>query len=374
MFVIASDYSTLIELLIGAIVVSTFFSGKKIPYPNDTRISILKRTWSELKANYSGHIDEKKYDKKFSKGDWDDRTQRRIKDTMLVMILYGAFSLFYCGNCNRTCCGSITYTITPYGIILDSILIAVYYVFQVARYILKYSSIDKWLRNIKMALSIVLFCLSVSYFKNYHVQDKDIHEIATITILCTCILPMLVLLLYSFRFHRILKKISKYVDKLSCVIIPLKVIEENPDFFVVDKINRILDEVSKETNKNKKLYLMEYCIDLAKDGIQYVSDIENNDYKIHHPEDSEIKSLLYNGNSWCEKRYIKKIQKYLSKPDNNDGINKAKEKKANNLVQLRRDKNSVFDFKIDMFADNITKYGIQLLKSSDENCADNTAG
>ena len=41
MFAVASDYSTLIELLVGAIIVSTYFGGKKVPYPDDIGCSTI---------------------------------------------------------------------------------------------------------------------------------------------------------------------------------------------------------------------------------------------------------------------------------------------------------------------------------------------
>ena len=281
---------------------------------------------------------------------------------MLIMILYGAFSLFYCGNCNRINSGDVSFTITPYGIIIDSIMIFIYYIYQVGRYEFKYSSQDKWVRNIKMGLSIVAIILSIiSYYNDYHTQDKIAHKIATISILLTCTLPMIVLLIYSLRDYRIYRKNSEYVHELSCVIVPIQVIEKNENSTVVEKINEIMNEVKCETDKKMRLYLMKFCLNLADDSVQYIKDIDCNGNKVFYNHNNlKIESFTYEGKKWREKLYLKKIRKSLNNPDFNEGDNNTKE--INNHAQLTMKKNEVFDHRINELFEKITKCGINLLK------------
>lgn len=366
MFLVPSDYNTLIEFLVGAVVVSTYFAGKKVPYPKQISLSITN-IWKILRNRYSGHIpspDNKIY-KQFDEGDWDHRTQQRIKDSMIVMIVYGAFSLFYCGNCTRLCCGNISYSITPVGIIADSVLILIYYIFQWVRYGLSYESYDRNLCYLKMALSIILFILSISCLKGFLVEKQSLHSIATITILCTCILPILVLLLYTLKYRYVInKRINKYIDELSCLVIALDVIEGIPDASVSDKIKGILEEVKKEGNKHKRLYLIQLCLDLAKDGIQYVSGVEEKDGKrtcnYRKPNKEEIDAICSKTKKWRENYYIKKMQCSLEKPNINAGVDKVENRnvEAQNIAQLILNQNEVFDSKIKDILYNIYRYGI----------------
>lgn len=364
MFAVVSDYTALIGFLVGAVVVSAYFASKSVPYPNELKKK-LTNIWDVLRDIHSGHIPSSNSEiyRHFDVGDWDKRTQHRVKDTMIVMFFYGAFSLFYCGTCTRYCCEKISYTMTPYGILLDSILIFVYYFYQFVRYGEKYTTTDKWIKHIKEALSLLLLGTSV-IFKDFYSNDVQAQVIATIFILCICISLMVLLLLFNFKNHYIERKITRYIDELSCIKSSLDIIEQNSNETVSNKINGILKTIISSDNTHKKTYTIKLCYYLAIDGIQFVSGIEKdkNEYKFYSPE-GVLDNTTFKPNL-IGKMLLMKIRKALKHPQYNEGMKKAKEitsnNKANNFAQLILKKNEIFDQEIVNKLGKIIKYGISI--------------
>lgn len=392
MFTVASDYGELIELLIGAIVVSTYFGGKKHSCPNEISHS-LKSISSELWERFSGHVPNPDSIRKHLEedGDWDERSKNRINDAMLVMILYGAFSLFYCGNCYRLCSGEVAHSLTPCGIIIDSITIFVYYIFLGLRYGRRYNLIDKTLRVLKILFTIILFALSLTYYKDSNINNAQAHSIATCLILfVTCTLSVLVLLFFTVRNKAITKKTSKLLVKLSCIIDALVIIEQNADCSVVDKDMKILEKAYnqkqeqdtynkikdslektgyKKANVCREECLIKLGFKLTINSIQYVTEIkDNSNVNCYLPSDLDeknIKSILDNNHN---KSYIIRFYHYLihiilkKQIMYNKAVKKAK--KIPNNSQLKIEKNKVFDNYLKNILNRINRYGIPIKKQN----------
>lgn len=394
MFTVASDYAELIELLVGAIVVSTYFGGRKHSCPNEISESltiILTKLWKR----FSGHVPDPDSIRKRleEEGDWDERSKNRINDAMLVMILYGAFSLFYCGNCYRLCSGKALYSITPYGIIIDSIFIFVYYIFLGFRYGRKYILIDKIARLLKILFSIILLILSLSYYKDFYINDEQAHFLATGLILfVTCTLSVLVLLFFTIRNKAISRKTTKLIVKLSCIIDALDIIEQNADSSVVDKNKLILKKAdNKESdtygeikvilkkNEYNKLdtfrgeYLIILGFNLAINSIQYVMEISDRSHvHVYAPSDEDEKDIeLIKIN--CDKdnkaSYVIRFYEYLlhivlkKQIMYNKAVRKAK--KIPNNSQLKIEKNKVFDRYLRKVLNQTSRYGIPVNKRTE---------
>lgn len=393
MFTVASDYAELIELLVGAIVVSTYFGGRKHSCPKEISES-LKIILSELWKRFSGHVPDPDSIRKRleEEGDWDERSRNRINDAMLVMILYGAFSLFYCGNCYRLCSGKALYSITPYGIIIDSIFIFVYYIFLGFRYGRKYVLIDRIARLLKILFSIILLLLSLSYYKDFYIDDEQAHSLATgLILVVTCTLSVLVLLFFTIRNKAITRKTSKLVVKLSCIIDALDIIEKNADFSVVDKnklvlkktdnkemdtYGRIKEKLKKAEYKKSDIYRGEYLIKLsfklAINSIQYVMDISDKRnvhvYTLNENDEKGIESMIINRNI-IKASYVIRFYEFLLHIVLKKQImyNKAlrKARKIPNNSQLKIEKNKVFDRYLRKVLNQTSRYGIPVNKRTE---------
>lgn len=393
MFTVASDYAELIELLVGAIVVSTYFGGRKHSCPKEISES-LKIILSELWKRFSGHVPDPDSIRKRleEEGDWDERSRNRINDAMLVMILYGAFSLFYCGNCYRLCSGKALYSITPYGIIIDSIFIFVYYIFLGFRYGRKYVLIDRIARLLKILFSIILLLLSLSYYKDFYIDDEQAHSLATgLILVVTCTLSVLVLLFFTIRNKAITRKTSKLIVKLSCIIDALDIIEKNADFSVVDKnklvlkktdnkemdtYGRIKEKLKKAEYKKSDIYRGEYLIKLsfklAINSIQYVMDISDKRnvhvYTLNENDEKGIESMIINRNI-IKASYVIRFYEFLLHIVLKKQImyNKAlrKARKIPNNSQLKIEKNKVFDRYLRKVLNQTSRYGIPVNKRTE---------
>lgn len=393
MFTVASDYAELIELLVGAIVVSTYFGGRKHSCPKEISES-LKIILSELWKRFSGHVPDPDSIRKRleEEGDWDERSKNRINDAMLVMILYGAFSLFYCGNCYRLCSGKALYSITPYGIIIDSIFIFVYYIFLGFRYGRKYVLIDRIARLLKILFSIILLLLSLSYYKDFYIDDEQAHSLATgLILVVTCTLSVLVLLFFTIRNKAITRKTSKLIVKLSCIIDSLDIIEKNADFSVVDKnklvlkktdnkemdtYGRIKEKLKKAEYKKSDIYRGEYLIKLsfklAINSIQYVMDISDKRnvhvYTLNENDEKGIESMIINRNI-IKASYVIRFYEFLLHIVLKKQImyNKAlrKARKIPNNSQLKIEKNKVFDRYLRKVLNQTSRYGIPVNKRTE---------
>ena len=134
MFECASDFATLIQLLVGGFFVTIYFLNKEKNYLDDEYICALRDAHNFLTTKRQSSLPKEYLTSSSWNLNWYDRIKKYTRDHMLSLLLYGIVSLYYCSCCARIDGKVMINGASTCGIVIYSILMFFYQIFITVKY------------------------------------------------------------------------------------------------------------------------------------------------------------------------------------------------------------------------------------------------
>ena len=264
-----SDYTALIQLLVGSVFFANYFSSNETVFEEDVkslRASLKKKVFYTTLITSYIPCPSKEW-----KTEWFDGTKRQRKSLMFVLAIYGCLVLFYCANCYRSGC-VIQQNILTFGLGLSTCVVFLYLVFILFFYG-KHEYVT-WHTHLGWFVMLsCIICFAFSFFSIVSFFDRISDWVN-----CFVLVNLIIwsgIYIKQFVYIWIVREKIKELKKIAYST------QLNSAFNLSEKLQCVFKWLGEEKDADERSIIIELCVSELKDNINYieVGRVENKETK-----------------------------------------------------------------------------------------------
>lgn len=306
-----SDYTALIQLLVGSVFFANYFSNNETLFEEDVKSLLVS---FKSKVYYINHYIPRP--SKEWKTEWFDGAKKQRKSLMFVLAIYGCLVLFYCANCYHSCCG-IQQHISTFGLGLSTCMVFLFLVFMFVFYGKhEYKSWHTHLEWLVMLLCVI--CFVFSYFPIVSFFDRISDWVNRFVLINLVIWSGIYI--KQFAYIWIVRKKIKELKKSAFELYYSKQLKTA--FSLSEKLQCVFKWLEENKDVDERNIIIELCVSELKEDNNYIRmkkvPVDDN------PDEFQIEQVLLNVGEIEDLKNKISIQKALDELEKNKLINNIK--------------------------------------------------